>query len=75
MPIYVTKCKKCGAEAEQILRINEELPTCRAHERVGPDPERPGNDIYKLCEGELERVPATSNFAFRGGSPTPRFYR
>lgn len=63
MPIYATKCKKCGREAEHILRINDSLPVCNYMDADGP------------CHGELERIPATSNFAFRGGSPTPRFYR
>lgn len=37
------------------------------------------NEELPKCEkcstGELEKIPAASNFSFRGGSPTPRFYR
>lgn len=75
MPIYATKCKKCGNETEQILRINEPLPTCRNHKFLGADTDIPENGVYELCGGELERIPAASNFSFRGGSPTPKFYR
>ena len=66
MPIYTTKCKKCGFVQDMLLRVNEELPMCS----VSAEGQ---NEI--LCGGELERIPAASNFSFRGGAPTPRFYR
>ena len=58
MPIYQTRCTKCGHAAEHILRISEELPTCSE----------------PACEGHLEKVPSASNFSFKGGAPTPKFY-
>lgn len=68
MPIYVTKCKKCGTEADLILRINEELPRCDEPVDTAAGPEA------EPCGGELEKIPSTSNFSFKGGAPTPRFY-
>ena len=30
--------------------------------------------VLTKCRGQLERVPAASNFSFKGGAPTPKFY-
>ncbi len=59
MPIFVYRCDK-GHEFEELQTIHEApLETCR----------EPG------CDALVQKVICAPNFTFKGGAPTPRFYK
>lgn len=64
MPRFIYACDK-GHEFEEIQTIHEEpLTACTANV-----------DCDHFCDAPVRRVFGTPHFTFKGGSPTPKFYR
>jgi len=52
MPLYVYECKKCGAQQEELQKLNDPAPdVCDACQ----------------AKGSLEKVLGVSNFQLKGG--------
>jgi predicted nucleic acid-binding Zn ribbon protein len=58
MPIYEYKCQKCE-ETFEVLQGMHDSPL-KKHSDIYPGKRR------SLCDGDVERIPSTASFKFKG---------
>lgn len=84
MPMFDTKCMRCGEERERYAHSIDRLPTCGLTHRRDEVVDGRIEVVYDTCGGTLERIfrPSTvmvdgdeCDFIQENGTPTPIHFR